>query len=271
MNKLKLWFREEDSGGAGGGSVPESRGGGVFDTPVESGEPQGEVSKEKETPAPPAFDAKAVAAELGEVIKGAMPKPEAPRLTAEEARKLLKVWEPDDEFIKRFGNIETQKAAIVEMRDALLLQFDTLAQMRMNERDTALEGKFRPAVEYATKAEQRERDRDFGTLYPQLADPKLKPITTAVADQIKALGTKYANEKEHFEAIANGVEAVLKISNPDFKLTVSSGSSPAEKKTTSRPANALTPSTQGSGGGGSGGKTEGAPVKRGLAVFEGKM
>lgn len=272
MNKNKLWFREEDSGGGSGGNAPESRGAGVFDgggspdpTPAATGETPATT-----TPPAPAFDAKAVASELGAVIKDALKPVEGERqkLTPEEARKLLKVWEPDDDFIKRFGNIETQKAAIIEMRDAMLVQFDTLGQMRLNELGQSLEGKFKPAFEYVTKAEQRERDQDFGKAYPQLADEKLKPIVTAVANQLKAAGTKYENEKAHFDAVASGVEAVLKISNPDFKLTVSAGSTPADK-TTSRPANALVPSTQGSGGGGSGDRSTAPPTKRGLAVFEG--
>ena len=95
------------------------------------------------TPAPtPAggFDAKELAKQFGEQLKGILPAQQAaaprPELTPEQAKKLLNVWEPDDNFLQEFSNLETQKVAFAKMRDGMTKQMLTIVQSLMGERDS---------------------------------------------------------------------------------------------------------------------------------------
>lgn len=254
-------FSEEDKGGAGGGE--ETKGAAAFD---ESGGQQPPKKEEQqEEVKPPMVDAAALAEKFGETLKGVLgDRKEVPKeLTAEEARKLLKFPELDDDFMKRFGNIETTKAALEEFRDKLLTHIHTVNGMTRREMMDEMDGKFKPALEYVTKAEQRERDTDFDKAYPVLAKPELKPIIVAVRESLK--NEKFADEKAHFKAVADGVAAVIKVHNPDFKLT--DGSSPSPTKTKTSASGGIATTTPGSGGGGGGGKTE-ESTKKGIKVFD---
>lgn len=260
MKDRLMIFREEDAGGAGGDDV-STKGAAVFE---EGGAQKKEEVKQEDAPPPSTVDAKALAEQLGATLKEAFgDRKEAPKeITAEEARKLLKFPEIDDEFMKKFGDIATTKAALEDFRDKLLTHIHTVNGMTRREMMDEMDGKFKPALEYVTKAEQRERDSDFDKAYPVLAKQELKPIITAVRESLK--NEKFSDEKAHFKAVADGVAAVIKVHNPDFKLT--DGSSPSKTKTSSSGGIATT--TPGSGGGGGGGENKDADKPKGIKVFD---
>lgn len=257
MNKDRLMiFREGDNGGGSGdGDASGSRGVTVFEEGKQEQQQSQQQQQQQQVTAPPQVDAAALAKSLGEELKGAFGERKEPQkeLTPEEARKLLKFPEIDEEFMKKFGNIETTKAALEDFRDRLLTHIHTVNGMTRREMMDELDGKFKPAIEYVTKAQLRDRDSDFEKAYPVLAKPELKPIIEAVRTSLK--DKTFANEQESQKAVAEGVAAVIKVHKPDFKL--SDGSSPS-KKNNDQSANGIPVTTSGSGGGGGGGGDEAA-------------
>lgn len=267
VNKMKfdklMIFRDEESGGGGGDGG--TKGGAAFEESKGQKQQQSQQQQQQQQTAAPQVDAAALAEKFGEQLKGVLGerKEQQKELTPEEARKLLKFPEIDEEFMKRFGDIATSKAALEEFRDKILTHIHTVNGMTRREMMDEMDGKFKPALEYVTKAEQRERDADFDKTYPSLAKPELKPIIKAVQESLK--NEKFSDEKAHFKAVAEGVAAVIKVHNPDFKL--SDGSSPS-KKTNDQSAGGITVTTGGSGGGGGGGGDQGPKKPRGVAVFD---
>jgi hypothetical protein len=119
-------------GGADGGDV--SHGAAVFEgEPASSG--QGEPQTREPAPSSPTVDARALAHEFGSVIGQHFQPQQAPprQITPEEARKLLNVWEPSNEWLAKYDNLETRTSALAELRDGLIRQADTIAQYRMRE------------------------------------------------------------------------------------------------------------------------------------------
>lgn len=291
----RIWFLDEPTDGGGGeGEGDVSRGTAVFsqtpktgtgERPLPEPKPKGEekpvagsgeppaVDKPVDTPSAGTVDAAKLAKELGTSIAAAFKEGKAedkPQLTPEEAKKLLKVWEPDEEWYKEFANLDTQKGAVSKMRDALIAQADTLAQGRLHETRTALEEQLKPIIEYVQRQQDREAEQEFGKLYPQLAAKEFKPLIYAVANELKSKETKFESQEDLFKALANGVESVIKQTNPEFKLTA--GSTPV---TTTKPkgqnANAIPTVTPGSGGGGGDKGGSGKVAKpRGLSIFDNK-
>lgn len=257
-------FRDEEPGGGGGGEGG-NKGVAAFDEGKQEQQQSQQQQQQQQTPAAPQVDAAALAKSLGEELKGAFgERKEAQKeLTPEEARKLLKFPEIDDEFMKRFGDIATSKAALEEFRDKILTHIHTVNGMTRREMMDEMDGKFKPALEYVTKAELRERDSDFDKAYPSLAKPELKPIIEAVRKSLE--NEKFADEKAHFKAVAEGVAAVIKVHKPDFKL--SDGSTPS-KKNNDQSAGGIAVTTHGSGGGGGGGGDNQPAKKRGVSVFD---
>lgn len=257
-------FREGDEGGSGGDAG--SKGAAAFDESKGQEQQQSQQQQQQQqTPPPAQVDAAALAKSLGDELKGAFGerKEQQKELTPEEARKLLKFPEIDDEFMKRFGDLPTQKAALEEFRDKILTHIHTVNGMTRREMMDEMDGKFKPALEYVTKAELRERDSDFEKAYPVLAKSELKPIINAVRESLK--DKTFANEQESQKAVAEGVAAVIKVHKPDFKL--SDGSSPS-KKNNDQSANGITVTTGGSGGGGGGGGNNQPAKARGVAIFD---
>ena len=271
----RLWFLSPDEGGGEGGNGGEGNGGGrgaaVFDDDTGGGD-GGSGGGEQPTPEPKTnvVDAAALAKEFGNQIAGVLGNQQQQQgqpkrdLSPEEIKKLLKVWEPSDDWLKKFGNLETQKDAILEMRDGLLQQFDTIGQMRLQETVSGLEGKFSPALEYVTKAEQRERDQRLAEKYEFLGKKEIKPLVAAITSQIEKSGQKFANEDEHFDAIAKSVEAVVKSTNPEFSLAAAT----TEKKQNNNSQRSGLPVTTHGAGGGGGGRTPAPAKSRGAAVFD---
>ncbi len=260
---------EEPSDDKGGGAA-------VFDAPAKDGVGDGEppggdvtvpdkvVKDEPVVPAPTTVDAKQFAEQFGGVIAkefSKVAKKDEPQLTPEEAKKLLNVWDPTPEWIAKFDNLETRNAAIAEMRDGLIKHADTISQHRLKELQSALEEKFAPALERIRQMDERAAEERFDKAFPQLAKPTLRPLIQAVAKNLADKGKKFDDEASMFAAIASGAEAVIKETNPDFKLTA--GSSPAPKKN----SNAIPVTTPGAGGGVASDKGAQPAPKKGLAIF----
>lgn len=262
-NDRLMIFRDEEAGGGGGGG--DSRGVAVFDKPGDQKQEQQQQQQQVQETPKPTVDAEALAQKFGETLKGVLGERQEPKkeLTEEEARQLLKYPVIDDEFIKRFGNIDTQKAAFEDLIKNILTHIHTVSGMTRREMMEEIDGKFKPVNEYVTKAQQKERDADFDKDYPALAKPELKPIISAVRESLK--DQTFPNEKEHQKAVAEAVAAVIKVHKPDFKL--SDGSSPS-KQQKDQPGGGITVTTPGSGGGGGGGGNNAPAKKRGVAIFD---
>lgn len=241
-----MMFLAEDDGGGGGGTD-------VLDPPQLTPEPEPDPTPDP-TPAPPVFDQAAFASAIAEGIRQGTPAPQQRQekpLTPEEAKKLLNVWEPDDEFARRLMNVETQKAALAEMRDGLIKHADTINQLRLQEQRQQWEQEVAPLRQYVTTQEAAARESRFDAMFKELAAPAIKPIVNATIGALAQQGLlKGKSESDAFKLIATTVEAFAKQTNPNFKLTPS-GSSPSGKQQTN--GNALRPQSSGSGGGGAGG------------------
>lgn len=261
---LKRYYEEADDTGGGG------RGIAAFaedDKPAE-----GVVEDPTTTVQPPAttVDAKALAESFGNVLAERF-KPEPVKdkgleeLSPEEAKKLLNVWEPTKEWLARYDNIETRDAAIAEQRDGLIRQSDTIAQYRLREATAKLEKEYGPLREYVAQSRERETNERFNKRYAVFSDPALGDLRTTVASGLQKQNKTYQTEDALFDDIAKGMEAVIKVNNPDFKLP-SAGSSPAEKPK-GQSNNGIPVTTPGAGGG-TAAKGTATPTKRGLAIFD---
>jgi len=288
----KMLFLAPDMGGGEGspggdagsvaGTGEVSRGAEVFEAPPKQTTGDHEPPPSKGTPpmgtppvsapsgpapaagAPP-FDASKFAQEFGSVIGDALARRDTPPMTQEEARRMLNYWEPDDAWFAQYDNLDTRKDAVFGMRDAMIRQADTLSQMRMKEMINALRDEFMPHIQAAQAMSVKQRDDRFLGAYPQLNNPGLRPLIKAVADDLASQGKRFDSEEEAFTALAGGVEAVIKVNNPDFKLEAVSN----DGQPTGRTAGRIPTTTPGSGGGT--GRREGVaepPKPRGLAIFD---
>lgn len=282
------FFEGDAGGGTGGGDVGggESLGGAAFTPPakmttgdrplppdkldekIAGHDPQVPAQTE---PKPPGFDPTAFAKTFGESVaqslKGTVGAPAAPPpMTKEEAARLLNVWEPDDMWYKEYDNLETRKDAVNKMRDGLIRQADTIAQLRMQEELTKLREEYAPKMSLIEEHTNRQREERFHGTFPQLKNPGLQPLINAVTENLVKEGKTFTTESEMFKAVANGVAAVIKVTNPDFNLEETAGASPANNGRTN---NSIPVTTPGAGGGTGG--TVGAgkgPVKKGLSIFD---
>jgi hypothetical protein len=273
MIKDKYMFLQEDTGGGGGGDIGgggESQGASVFEGGSGGGEAQ-----QREAPAPSRgearVDARELAQEFGNVIGQHFQHsqaPQQPQMTVEEAKRLLNVWEPSQEWLAKYDNLESRIPALVDMRDGFIRQADTIAQYRMNELLGRMQQTYGPVVQYMQTQEARAGEYRFKDSYPELAHDNLRPLLFAVSQNLLAQGIPFRSERELFSAIANGVEAVIKVNNPEFRLGSGNGSQGPLRQQGQQPAQGSIPvTTPGSGGGGGRGGT-GPPKPRGLSVFD---
>lgn len=235
MKYNKIFLTEDDGGGGGG----------------ESG-----VSAQTPAPPVPAFDAKEFATQFGKEIGGVLAEREskAPKqFTPEEraaAQKALGFWEPDDGYIQRFGNIETQKQAFAELRDALTQQHVNITRAMMQDLETKFEQRLTPMQKLIQERDVQEQKSRFASQFPALANPKLTPVIDAIGQKLAASGAfKDKDEAAAFTILARGVEEVIQQTNPTFKL---------DQPNPGRSGNAIPHTSSGSGGGGgnSGGKPQ---------------
>ena len=250
----------EDDGSGGGGA-----GQAVFDAPEpshdtgEAGEGGEPSAAEQPRYQPPTVDARHLAHEFGNVL-GQHFKPPQKEITVEEAKRMLNVWEPSPEWIAKYDNIETRNQALAEQRDGVIRQADTIMQYRMREMMQQMEQRYSPVVEYMQQNEARAGEYRFAQSYPALASPALRPVLFAVSQSLLQQGVRFRSEAEMFNTIAKGVESVVKVNQPDFKL--GNGARPQQR-------GGIPVTTPGAGGGSdSGGGTSGARKPRGLAIWD---
>jgi hypothetical protein len=255
FKKMQFWNTPND--GDGGSAVDflgpvDLDGDTIIADDIPQGSPQ---SNEVPKAAPaPTVDAAALAKEFGQVLGQFQQKPQpqaqAP-LDPKEAARLLNVWEPDDVFLQQFGNIETQKQAFALMRDNLIRQADTIAQVRMQQMQQDWEQRFTPVQQLIEQRHAAETEGRFHASYPELANPALREVIGTVVNKLQASGKFPNNEADAFKAIASNVEAILQVGNPTFKL---GAQAPQSKSPTRTRGGGIPVTTPGSGGGaGSGG------------------
>ena len=272
-----------DGSGAPGGGEGDSLGGAAFTPPAKMTTGDKPLPPDKldakiaghdpqvpaqDEPKPPGFDPSAFAKEFGASVAESLKtvtKPE-PQMTKEEAAKLLNVWNPDDAWYASYDNLDTRKDAIASMRDGLIRQADTIAQLRMQEEFAKLREEYAPKMSLIEEQTNRQREERFHGTYPQLKNPGLQPLISAVTENLVKEGKTFTSESEMFKAVANGVAAVIKVTNPEFNIEETAGSIPAN---TGRNNNQIPVTTPGAGGGT--GRSTGAakgPVKKGLSIFD---
>ena len=217
----------------------------------------------------PVVDARALASEFGQVI-GQHFQPPPKEMTAEEAKRLLNVWEPSKEWLAKYDNLESREQALAELRDGLIRQSDTITQYRLREMMGQMQAVYGPVVQHMQAEQARAGEGRFKEAYPELAVDGVRPLLFAVSQNLLAQGVPFRSEQELFAAIAGGVEAVIKVSNPEFKLNGGGGGTSAPVKRKSGPpvaAGGIPVTTPGSGGGG-GMKGPALAKPRGMAIFD---
>lgn len=265
MKPRKLLFFKPDDGGGPGAAA--------FDEPTEEGGPvEGAVPDEGTLPepvvpsAPAAFDPNAFAQTFAKEVAAAMPKPApaaptTPPLTEAEARKKLNFFEFTPEFFTQFDNLETRQKAFEVFRDGLIRNAVTIQQSMLEDLKEEIKTQYGPVVERIERYEAEQREGRFHTAYPALAKKELRPLLVAVAQSMVQQGKKYDSEEEQFKAIAQGAEAVIKVTSPEFNLGTAPVVKPKHKN------NGIPTTTPGAGGVG-GGSSTGPPKKLGISVFD---
>jgi hypothetical protein len=263
-----MFFAPDDGAGASAGMSA------VDDPPIpDNDEPAVPAQGEPTPPAAPPVDAAAIAKSIGSEIASALKSREddgkktktVDDLTPEEAAKILNVWQPSKEWIAKFDNLDTREAALKELRDGVVKNSDTITQHRLKELSDAMDTKYGGVVEFMQNYQNEQTEKRFTEKYQQLADPTTMKIVKAVADDLVKNGKKFDDEASLFKALAEGTEAVIKVHNPNFKL--SAGSNPATKTKTGQSSGSIPVTTPGAGGG-TGGKGGDTAKPRGLAIFE---
>jgi hypothetical protein len=242
-----MFFSEPDDNG-GFGDIPLDTGGDVqvLDEPTagDDAEPQPAVA--------PVIDYDKMAAAIRSASQPTTPvaPAPAPKMSQEEIDKLLKKWEPDDNFIQKFSNLDTQKDALKELVTHVVEHAEARAQVHTYGELQRLQQTLAPQLQAFEQFQAQQREERFNRSYPQLAKPELKPVVAAVATQLLQTGN-FADEKSAFDAVAKGVERVMQATTPSFKLT---SATPKGKSNLNQiPANSV-----GTGGGG----TVGTPTPR---------
>jgi hypothetical protein len=279
-DELMLLAPDGAEGGGGGGDGGESRGQAVFEEPGQGaqegqggpgsgGEGQGPGAGPQGPPTAPMVDAGALAERFGQVI-GQHFRPPQREMTTEEAKRLLNVWEPTKEWLAKYDNLESREQAIAEMRDGVIRHSDTITQYRLREMMDRIQQELGPAVQYMQMEQARAGENRFKEAYPELAQEGVRPLLYAVSQNLLGQGIQFRSEREMFQAIASGVEAVIKVSNPEFKLNGGGNGAagpPGKRKQGPAAVGGIPVTTPGSGGG-AGPKGQGPPKPRGMAIFD---
>jgi len=269
-------------GGGGGGESGESRGQAVFEEPGQGGqggrgdlgsgsEGSGSGGADQRTQGPAMVDAGALAERFGQVI-GQHFQPPQRQMTSEEAKRLLNVWEPTKEWLAKYDNLESREQAIAEMRDGVIRHSDTITQYRLREMMDQMQQVYGPVVQHMQMEQARAGENRFKEAYPELGREEIRPLLFAVSQNLLGQGVQFRSEREMFQAIASGVEAVIKVSNPDFKLNGGNGGGTpigaTKRKQGPAAAQGGIPVTTPGSGGGAGPKGPAVAKPRGLAIFD---
>lgn len=246
----------------------------VSDDPSVEGQPEPEP---EEKPVVSGLDpavVTALAQSFGTEIAKHLPKPPevvAPQMTEEEAKKALNFWEPDKAWQEKYDNLETREVALKEQRDGMIKYADTIAQHRLAKMQAEFQSQIQPLIQQQQLRDATECQGRFNVKFPQLAKPEVGPLIAAVGDALAKQGKTFSSEDELFTTLASGVESVLKVSNPEFKLdgvTPTSSSKPVVTKKTKSNPNALPSTTTGAAGGAAPRVDKGAEKPRGLVIFD---
>lgn len=248
----------DDQGGGGGdeGNDDTVASGEGEDT-LESGEGEGEEPK---TPATGTIDPHAFAEAIGAVMAKHQPQVQAqnePKLSPEEARKLLNDFDITDDFIKEFGNIETQKKAFETFKKQMVQHVDTINQVRLAQMQQQYEQRFTPVQSMLEQFQAQQAESAFYGAYPVLNKPELRPFIVQAASELRDTGAfKPGNNAHNFKVLATKLEKTIQAVNPAFKLSAAT-----QNKSTPQPRRGgIAPTTSGqSGGGGNGGGGGAAP------------
>lgn len=267
MIKYKNWGMffdiPDDAGGLEEQETPNADA--VFDTPAEK-KVEETIAEELQAPPTSQTDWTAFAKTLGTELAAVLPKEapkEEPKLTVEEAEKALNIWKPTPEWFKKLDNLETREEALREQRDGFTKQYDTLMQYRLREMEQKFTSQLNPLLQAQQVQTAIAQEGRLHTAFPDLAKPEMAPLYRAVAQDFASKKQTFPDEAALFKALANGVEAIIKTQNPNFKLAT--GSNPAD--TTTKPTGKIPVTTPGAGGGV--GNSKVAPAKKaGLAVFD---
>lgn len=268
-DKYKKLFLSPE-GDAGGGD----KGAAVFE-PEEGEQQQGE--EQQQAPPQATVNAEALAQSFGAVLKEhfkpaatqTTPEKRVDELSQEELEKLTEAFPITDDWIKRFDNLETRPQALKELQRGLVKQSDNFARRRLKEFRDELEPQLQQATRVISEMHERQLTERFHNRYPDLSNPALEPVIQTITTELHRSGKKYTKETELFDDIAKNVESVIKVHNPNFKLSAA-GSTPAAKtQQRARSGGGLPVTTPGSGGGSAAGATSTQPNKpRGLAIFD---
>jgi hypothetical protein len=218
------------------------------ETEVEETEVETEVEEEEPKQSKPSE----IGAEIAKAIREAMPqvsaaeKPsEKPQLSQEEIEQHLAVWKPDAAFLQEFQEAlldetktpEERLKAVIKMRDGLIKQSQTYAQLVGLQVMQQLEQKFGPVLSEVTTRQREQTQKAFFSKYPDL-----KPYAKVVPVVAKELGARLQgqNVADPGKVLAEAVAEHIKAINPNFELKVA----PTRRAT---PAKTL-PSRAGSGG-----------------------
>lgn len=235
---LRIFFTEPDDAGGGIADLVDTNS--DADLGVAPDERTDDEPKETPPAPTPVIDYD----KFGAAIAAAFPKPaepSKPQLSKEEIARLTKDWEPDDVFLERLDNIATKKAAIKELFDRAAARAEALAQVHTYGEVQRLQQTFGPQLAAVQELAAQQREARFNSRYPDLAKSELKPVISAIAQQVLST-QKFADEDSAFDAVAKGVERVIQSHTPTFKLKT-------RAKSSSNP-NELAATSAGSGGGG---------------------
>jgi len=250
LNKwVRTFFQEPDDNNGDGGVADLLTQPEITDDPnlAPSGDtaPSGDSDPE---PAPvPAPTVQLTAADIAAAVAAAIPQQQpvapapAPKMSQEEINKLLKKPEIDDAFLEKFGNITTQKEALLDFAERVAAHAEARAQLHTYGELQRLQAQFAPSLKAAEELAAKQREDAFYREYADLDKPELRQVVNALAPTILS-SKKFASQKEAFESVAKGVERLIQSTTPTFKLN-------AKGAKTTNP-NALPTQSAGTGGGG---------------------
>lgn len=269
---------EIDRGGGGGGwnTDPDDTGDVVeqndaLERPMPGTDPATTTrpGASTSTPAAPTLDPDAFAKSFGQVIGQTLQQhqqqqqaqlPPTPEQLA-EARRQLNFFDINDDYIKRFGNIETQKQALEEFRDGVVKHILTVFSHLRNEDRQQIDQRFTPLQQMIEERNNTERMSRFQGRFPQFAAPELGPYVETAIEQLAARDAfKGKSEAEAFKLLAEHLAAAAKVTNNAFVLE-DRGNAGAPQP--SRSNNSIPVTSGGSGASRSNGA---APAKKGWAL-----
>lgn len=243
----------------------DPQSGEIVEDPIEVEVPEVDPAKSDAPVVVPSFTPEALAAAFKAAgIGAAQPPVQAtaqPKLTAEEVKKQLKYWEPTKDWVTKFDNLETRDAALAEMVQGQSEHAYTLARAQAEEMKRELMTQFEPVLTAHQQAQDEKMWNKFGTKYPALSKPELRPVLASVLSAISASGYRPTGEDDIFDKLAQGALPVIQQFNPQFTLTAKAAVATQQNNGRGKTIPTTTP-----GGGGANGGTSGGTPSRTSAI-----